>query len=98
MLFKFVVLCSKKYMKNRDRIDIISRILEAANDGIGATKTKIMYNAFLSHGQLKQYLMTLADKDLLRYDFLTQTFKTTEKGLRFIEIYNKIDDEMKPQI
>jgi predicted transcriptional regulator len=86
-------------MKNRDRMDIISRILEAANSGSGgATKTKIMYNAFLSHGQLKQYLTTLADNDLLRYDFLTQTFKTTEKGLRFIQIYNKIDDEMKPQI
>jgi predicted transcriptional regulator len=85
-------------MKNRDRMDIIHRILEAANSGIGATRTKIMYNAFLSHGQLKQYLTTLTDKDLLRYDFLTQTFKTTEKGLRFIQIYNKIDNEMKPQI
>ena len=79
-------------------MDIISRILEAANGGTGATKTKIMYNAFLSHGQLKQYLTTLADKGLLRYDFLTQTFKTTEKGLRFIQLYNKMDDEMKPQI
>jgi predicted transcriptional regulator len=85
-------------MKNRDRMDIISRILEAANGGTGATKTKIMYNAFLSHGQLKHYLTTLADKGLLRYDFLTQTFKTTEKGLRFIQLYNKMDDEMKPQI
>jgi predicted transcriptional regulator len=79
-------------------MDIISRILDAANGGTGATKTKIMYNAFLSHGQLKQYLTTLADKGLLRYDFLTQTFKTTEKGLRFIQLYNKMDDEMKPQI
>jgi predicted transcriptional regulator len=87
-------------MKNRDRMEIISRILEAANGGIGggATKTKIMYNAFLSYGQLKEYLTILADKDLLRYDFLTQTFKTTEKGLRFIQIYNKMDDEMRPQI
>lgn len=79
MLFNFAITCIKnRHMKNRDRMDIISRILEAANGGIGATKTKIMYNAFLSHGQLKQYLTTLADKDLLRYDFLTQTFKTTE--------------------
>jgi predicted transcriptional regulator len=56
-----------------------------------------MYNAFLSHGQLKQYLTTLADKGLLRYDFLTQTFKTTEKGLRFLDTRNQMDQMTKAQ-
>jgi predicted transcriptional regulator len=78
-------------MKNRDRMDIISRILESANGRSGATRTKIMYNAFLSHGQLKQYLTTLTDNDLVRYDSLSQTFKTTEKGLRFIKTYSQMD-------
>jgi predicted transcriptional regulator len=82
---------SKKGMKNRDRMDIISRILVAANVSSGATKTKIMYKAFLGFSQLGQYLTFLTERDLLSYDLDTQTFKTTVKGLSFLEVYNKID-------
>ena len=81
-------------MKNRSRIDIISEILEAANGG-GVTRTKIMYKALLSYAQMKDHLMLLTEKDLLRYDQDTQTFKATEKGLRFLQIYNQIDDIIK---
>ncbi|MDQ3969022.1 MAG: winged helix-turn-helix domain-containing protein [Thermoproteota archaeon] len=77
-------------MRSRSRIDIISQILETANGGI-TTKIKIMVKTNLSYAQLKGYLMTLSDKDLLSYDLDTHTFKTTEKGLRFIEVYNKLD-------
>ncbi len=52
---------------------------------------KIMYKANLSYSQLKDYLMTLNDKDLLSYDLDTQTFKTTEKGLRFLKAYGQLD-------
>jgi predicted transcriptional regulator len=69
-------------MKYRSKINIISQILEAANGG-NATRSKITYKAFLNYYQLKEYLMLLTEKDLLRYDKDTQTFKTTEKGLRF---------------
>ncbi|MDQ3968089.1 MAG: winged helix-turn-helix domain-containing protein, partial [Thermoproteota archaeon] len=34
----------------RTRTEIISQILRVANEGDGATKTKIMYGVFLSHG------------------------------------------------
>ena len=81
-------------MKYRSRIDILSQILEVAN-GRNATKTKIMYKALLSYNQLKEYLMLLTEKDLLHYNEDTQTFKTTEKGLRFLQIYNQIDDMIK---
>ena len=81
----------------RSRTEIISQILETANGG-RATKTKILYKAFLSHAQLKDYLTILTDSDLLRYDLDTQTFKTTEKGLRFLEIYKRIDDVVKLEI
>jgi predicted transcriptional regulator len=36
--------------------------------------------------------MLLTEKDLLYYDKDTQTFKTTEKGLRFLDTYNRIGD------
>jgi predicted transcriptional regulator len=75
-------------MKYRSRIDIMSQILEAANGG-GATRTKIMYKAFLSFIQLREFLMVLTKSDLLSYDGETQTFKTTEKGLRFLDAYKQ---------
>ncbi|HZB80814.1 MAG TPA: winged helix-turn-helix domain-containing protein [Nitrososphaera sp.] len=81
-------------MKYRDKIDIISQILEAANGG-GASRTRIMYKALLSYAQMKENLMLLTKKDLLRYDEDTRTFKTTEKGLRFLKTYNQIDDMIK---
>ena len=81
-------------MRYRSRTDIISEILDAANGG-RATKTKIMYRTYLSFVQLKEYLMILTKSDLLRYDSNTHTFKTTEKGLKFLEAYNQMDNMIK---
>ncbi len=77
-------------MTIRSRIDIISHILATANGGV-TTKLEMMYKANLSYAQLKDYLITLSDKDLLSYDLDTHTFKTTEKGLRFLEAYGQLD-------
>jgi predicted transcriptional regulator len=85
---------SKRYGVYRSRTEIISQILEAAN-GNSATRSKMMYKAFLSYSQLKEYLTVLTECDLLSYDLETHTFKTTEKGLRFLEIYNRISDVVK---
>jgi predicted transcriptional regulator len=90
-------------MRYRNRTEIISQILEIAiggssDDDARVTKTKIMYKAFLGHAQLKEYLMILTGNDLLGYDIDTQSFKTTEKGLRFLQIYNQIDDVVKERI
>jgi predicted transcriptional regulator len=81
-------------MRYRSRTDIISDILDAANGG-GATRTKIMYKAYLSFTQMKEYLTVLTENNLLGYDLYTHTFKTTEKGLRFLEVYNRMDDMIK---
>jgi predicted transcriptional regulator len=79
-------------MNYRSRDDIISEILNAANGGGGGlTKTKIMYKAFLGHHQLQEYLMLLIENDLLHYDSLMHTLKTTEKGLALLQAYNQID-------
>jgi predicted transcriptional regulator len=78
-------------MRYRSKTEIISKILDAANGG-GATRTKIMYRAYLSYNQMKEYVQRLTERDLLHYDENTQTFKTTEKGLRFLQVYNQISD------
>ena len=79
-------------MKYRSRTDIVALILEAANGG--ATKTRIMYNAFLSYAQLKEYLTVLLEKDVLEYEDETQLFRTTEKGLRLLQMYSQFDEMM----
>ena len=63
-------------------------ILDAANGG--TTKTKIMYKAYLGYNQLKEYLTILIENNLLEYLDRTQIFKTTEKGLHFLKMYNAI--------
>ena len=75
-------------MKNRSRTEIVALILEAANGG--ATKTKIMYNVYLTYNQLKNYLSVLIENNLIEYLEGTRTFKTTEKGLNFLKTHNAI--------
>jgi predicted transcriptional regulator len=79
-------------MKYRSRTDIVALILEAANGG--ATKTRIMYKAFLSYAQLKEYLTVLLQNEVLEYEDETQLFRTTEKGLRLLQMYSQFDEMM----
>jgi len=76
-------------MKHRSRTEIVGNILESANGG--ATKTKIMYNTFLSYNQLKEYLSVLIENNLIEYLEGTRTFKTTEKGLNYLKINEEIE-------
>ena len=77
-------------MKYRGRTEIVSNILDAANGK--ATKTKIMYSAFLSYNQLKDYLSVLIENNLIECLEGTQTYKTTEKGLNFLKMNNQIGE------
>ena len=83
-------------MKNRSRTDIIADILEGAVGGI--TKTKIMYKAFLSYEQLKEYLSILLENELIEYDKITNMFLTTAKGSRFLKLYEQLNQEMQTNL
>ena len=83
-------------MKYRSRTKIIGNILDAANGR--ATKTKIMYSAFLSYAQLKEYLSLLTGNNLIAYLDETQTFKTTEKGLNYLKMHNEIGELLQTTI
>ena len=82
-------------MKYRSRTEIVCKILDATNGG--ATKTKIMYAAFLSYAQLKEYLSVLIENNLLECHDGTQTFKTTEKGLNYLKMYREIGELLHQQ-
>ena len=80
-------------MGNRSRTEIVAMILEAANGG--ETKTKIMYIAFLSYNQVKEYLSILIENTLIEYLDGTNKFKTTEKGLNFLKMHSEIGELFK---
>ena len=77
-------------MKYRSRTEIVSMILDAANGG--ATKTRIMYKAFLSYAQLKEYLSVLIENNLMEYLEGSQSYRTTEKGLNLLKMHNEIGE------
>ena len=76
-------------VKYRSRTDIIVSMLEAAR--FEATKTKIMYSSYLSSHQLRVYLELVIRNGLFAYDSAKQRYRTTEKGLRLLELYNDVD-------
>jgi predicted transcriptional regulator len=75
-------------MKYRNRTEITSQILEAAVGG--TTKTKIMYKAFISYAQLKEYLEALEVNGLLEYQQSEELYRTTAKGKKFLDIYSQM--------
>ena len=83
-------------MKYRSRTEIVSNILEAANGGV--TKTKIMYKAYLSYNQLREYLSILIENNLLEYLDGTQTYKTTENGLNLLKMHNEMAELLQTTI
>jgi predicted transcriptional regulator len=78
-------------VKYRSRSDIIGLLLNAANGG-RATKTKLMYSAFISFNQLREYLSLLVENGLIQYEQGMHTYRTTEKGMRLLNLQNKIDE------
>ncbi|MRN39551.1 MAG: hypothetical protein FIO02_00690 [Nitrosopumilales archaeon] len=78
-------------MKYRSRSDIVGLLLDAANGG-GATKTKLMYKAYLSFNQLREYLALLVENGLIEYEEGMRTYRTTEKGMRLLQIQNTMDE------
>ena len=80
-------------MGNRSRTEIVAMILDAANEG---GETKIMYFAFLSYNQVKEYLSILIENNLIEYLDGANKYKTTEKGLVFLKMHNELE-ELLPQ-
>ena len=78
-------------MRHRSDTEIIALILEAININSGATQTRIMYEAYLSYAQLKGYLSSLLEKDLIENQKADRIYVITEKGMHFLQVYNQIN-------
>jgi predicted transcriptional regulator len=76
-------------MKYRSRVEIASNILRVAVGG-RATKTRLMYGAFLSFTQINEYLKFLTSNSLIMTDPQTHVYTLTEKGLQFLNLYDEM--------
>jgi len=83
--------------KRRDRLYIMAEILEIALEGV--LKTQVMYKANLSFAQLNEYLHLLLDLKLLELSGNTEKniYKTTSKGVRYLDSYRKIRELLKKE-
>lgn len=79
--------------QHRSRSEIIASILGTAN-GNRIRQTEILYKTYLSHTLLKDYLLFLIENDLIEYTAGDRTFKTTEKGMRFLRMYGQMNELM----
>jgi predicted transcriptional regulator len=83
--------------KRRDKLGIISEILEIAKDG--TLKTQIMYRANLSFAQLNEYLDYMRKTRLLEKLDINhkEVYIATDKGLDFFQkhavLTKMLDDE-----
>src|SRR3954471_7540796 len=69
-------------MRKRTDKEIRTQILTAAS--AGATKTEIMFRAFLTHNQFYSYLASLMASDLIRYQKVQGLYRTSETGLEYL--------------
>ena len=97
-----------KDMTVRSPTEIVFDILQIADKGgveghyddnhtDGVIQIEITNKALLGYNQLKEYLKVLTENDLLSFDSATRKFKITQKGRRFVEIYNKMSDLVKEE-
>ena len=84
-------------VRKRSDIDIMANILVEA--GKGTKKTHILYKCNLSYKQLHVYLQILHNMELLashpdKENSKLQYFRTTSKGLEFLDAYNNLKNLM----
>jgi predicted transcriptional regulator len=78
-------------LKHRSKEEIAALVLEAIVNTDRPTQTMIMYKAYLTHVQLKEFLASLMEKGLIEYHKLERIYTITEKGIHFLEVYNQLN-------
>jgi UDP-N-acetyl-D-mannosaminuronic acid dehydrogenase len=74
-------------MDSRSADETIASILHAAIGGV--TKTTIMYKSFITYDQLNEYLSLLLEKGLIAYQEGEKLYRTTDKGINFVQANKK---------
>jgi len=85
--------CYMDEMRNRQKDEIMRDILYSAQGGVGITK--IMFHAYLTHSQAKEYTLSLMKSGLLEQDAESgslRQFRTTPKGVEYLSAVERMSD------
>ena len=85
-------------MEYRSRTQIEVSILKATvnaarnNENSGSKHTEIMNKTAIPNVYLKSYIQILQQKGLIDYDTQRQVFRTTDKGIRYLNLNSEINN------
>lgn len=71
-------------MKYRSNVEVMGQILQVANGDSNATKTKIMYQAFLSYNQLEEHLSFLIRKGFSTMTEIPEPLELQKRAYSFL--------------
>ena len=80
-------------MRNRQKDEIMRDVLYSSQGGAGITK--IMFHAYLTHNQAKEYTQMLMKNNMLEQDVESgslRQFRTTPKGMEYLAVAENISD------
>ena len=76
--------------RQMELIRLILGVIASREDGM--TKTQLMYKSFTSYIHLVECLAVLRRSGLIKYDPLTSTYKSTQRGLRLLQVTKEINE------
>lgn len=74
--------------RHRSRLEMIAAMLEAAAEE--SKPTEIMYRAYMSYEQFKEYLALVTARKLVEYNSTRKTYKITAMGKEFLTKSEKL--------
>ena len=82
-------------MKYRSRGEIVSNILRVVANG-KATKTRLMYGAYLSYTQIEEYLDYVLQQGFISQIPDTNLYQLTEKGMQYLNLSDEMSQLVAP--
>jgi predicted transcriptional regulator len=79
-------------MKYRSVPEIVDSILNSL--GNGATRTQIMYKAYISFGAFNEYMSLMLERNLVSYEKDIRRYKRTEKGVRYMNDFDMLNNAL----
>ena len=77
-------------MQNRQKDEIFRDILTVCNGG--SSITKVMFHAYVTHGQAKAYLQQLITSGLVEHDLPEKIYYTTPKGIEYLRVIDRMTE------
>jgi predicted transcriptional regulator len=79
-------------MRYRTPNEIYASILIAAGSGKRMRLTKLIFDCYIPHSAAIKFTATLVQSGLLEFDRLDRVFRTTDKGFKYLELHNEMNE------